>query len=143
MAAEWARALVALPPRATDKDGTRELVAAIVYPTQHLREQCCDQIIIINDQYSLLLPQSMVASKSFASLRLPQRSSTSRYEIGREMGVERGDAAFVCLRESVTDEAVRAHEKSTVRVHAGAGEVEICPGCDRDEVVPAVPKRIG
>jgi hypothetical protein len=33
MAAEWARALVALPPRATDKDGTRELVAAIVYPT--------------------------------------------------------------------------------------------------------------
>ena len=46
------------------------------------------------------------------------------------MGIERGDAAFVGLRESVTDKAVRAHEKSTVRVHAGAGEVEICTRCD-------------
>jgi hypothetical protein len=31
-AVEWARALVALPSGATDKDGTRGLVAAILYP---------------------------------------------------------------------------------------------------------------
>ena len=73
---------------------------------------------------------SLASPTSFAVLRVPRRSSTSRYEIGREMGIERGDAAFVCLRESVTDEAVRAHEKSTVRLHAGAGEVEICTRCD-------------
>ena len=73
---------------------------------------------------------SLASPKSFAILRLPQRSSTSRYEIGREMGIERCDTALVCLRESVTDKAVRAHEKSTIWVHAGAGEVEICTRCD-------------
>jgi len=46
------------------------------------------------------------------------------------MGIERCDTALVCLRESVTDKAVRAHEKSTIWVHAGAGEVEICTRCD-------------
>ena len=57
----------------------------------------------------------------------------SRFEalrLGREMGIERCDTALVCLRESVTDKAVRAHEKSTIWVHAGAGEVEICTRCD-------------
>ena len=31
-AADWARALVALLPRTADRDGTKKLVAAIVYP---------------------------------------------------------------------------------------------------------------